>query len=488
MSDNDGYDADVRAWLAGVEVPPSRVDVGSLARAARGRARRRQGVTVAGTALAVAASVAVAPAVVQMWPADAEIPAARSTSAAPTAATSTSPGSAATPLRCDAAVLTVPDGLAQRGVRDPAAVRIVAMDPGGRFVVGDTYGDRNNSPAVVLWDHGAPLVLPIDAHHVTAHAVNSRGEVVGSGAWEPLDSDSFGWVYRDGEVTILPLPDGYQRVVLGLDINETGDVVGNVQDREYHGRAVVWPSPGAERPYRLPGLGDDPPAAAEAAYLLPEPGSGSVSAEAITDDGVVVGWFAGSTAGYAWYPDRAPRELPLPAGADRAVVTAASGHWAVGYASFAATEEAFEARVPPDLRDDERLAGATLPVPVRWNLSDGTAVRVSGYVDNGTVLLNASGFGARAVNATGDVVVGYPQPQVLRMDGRTVELPVPVGLLRPDRDIAVDPVAVSGAGDLIAGNVVADTWGESPIDGDADELGTPDADTSGLPAPVTWQC
>lgn len=439
MTDQHDWDdeAELRRTLAEVPAPPPRLAVAGLLGQARRHARQRRLVAAGGTAGAVLLALVAVPSVGQVWPDRTTSPVATAPSAGATSTPAATPAAAA-PIQCRVSILPPPDGLAEYGVVDPAGIRVTAMDPAGRYLVGDTYGGRNDSPVAVRWEDGEPVIIDAGGSHAAATDVNSRGDVVGIGVREPAGGPFYSWIYRDGTVTELALPAGYlESDVAG--INESGDAVGNVVDADFRTRAVVWPagSPGAPR-------------------LLPAPEEGAdVSPAAITDDGSVVGYRHGSTAGYRWDPDGVGQELPLPAGITEGVIADARGDWAVGRG------------IP---------AGGSKSVPVRWDLRTGVATELPGFQARPRL-----GAGGESVNLAGDVVVGAPLPQVLRADGRELVLPA------PGEGTAPDPVAVSDNGTRVAGNLVARDWTEVPDFSQTPAPDVPEPDPH-LPRPAIWDC
>ncbi|MEV1147746.1 hypothetical protein [Micromonospora sp. NPDC049799] len=138
------------------------------------------------------------------------------------------------PVTCEASWLPQP-------VRGSVAVAN-GVDPTGRYIVGD-IGTGQEDGRVVLWTDGRAEVLPAGARH--AAAVNAGGVVVGT------DGDGTGWVYRSGRLRFLATPPGY-RAVLVHAVNARGDIVGTASGAGDSHHAVLW---SADRPqtYRLVG-------------------------------------------------------------------------------------------------------------------------------------------------------------------------------------------------------------------------------------------
>jgi hypothetical protein len=312
-------------------------------------------------------------------------------------------------LVCETRPLSPPPGLGAKGVKDPESVRVTAMDPTGRYIVGDTYGGFNASPASVLWDNGVARIIPTTSEHATAHAVNADGVVVGEGVRGP-ETPWFGWVYRDGEVTEFPAPDGYREVIDVTAVNPAGDILGTVVDTKYKSFVVIWPAGALDRP-----------------RVLASPDGRAVSATAFAADGSVLGWMNGELGVYRWAPDGRVTALALPAGASGARVTAVGGNWAAGVA--------LDGDPPSD--DDT-------PTSVRWNVRTGAVAPLALPADVSAQPV----FGISAVSPGGDLVYSGNGVGVVVRGDRSARLPAPAGG-------EADAVAIADSGRLVAGSVRA---------------------------------
>jgi hypothetical protein len=408
---------DVRGWFAAVDAPSPKLDIHHTLRAGRSRLRRRRTRTVVGSAALALGVLAAVPAVAvavrggETEPTTAGGPVASDTATPP-------PATPPPPSACEAKPLRPPAGLAAKGVKDPESVHVTAMDPTGRYVVGDTYGGFNASPASVLWDNGVGRIIPTTSEHATASAVNAQGVVVGEGV-RGLDTPWFGWVYRDGKVTELTAPRGYREVVDVVAINPAGDILGTVTDMRYQSAVVVWPAGALDRP-----------------RVLTSPGGRAVSATGFAADGSIVGWANGQLGAYRWAPDGKPTALELPAGASGARTTAVAGDRAVGVA--------LEGDPPSD---------DNTPTGVGWDLRTGAATPMA--LPDGIPV--ASYLNINAVSPGGDMVYSVRGVGVLVRDRRAVRLTGPGGGLS-------DPVAIDDTGKIVAGSVrTAENAGPRPV-------------------------
>lgn len=424
MADQQRQEAELRGWLDSVAAPPPRLDLDQIVQTGRAQARRRRHLVAGGAAATVLAVAIATPMAAQAWRSgegSGPIP---------------PPGGPAA-VACEVTELRLPDDLPERGVPDPTTIRIRAMDPTGRFVIANgPAGEQaapDASPVMVRWDGGDPAYLPAPRGTVQAHDVNARGVVVGAG-WD--GARGYGWVY-DERLRELPAPDGYRRVEVA-GINQAGDVAGTAYGAEDEAAVVVWPADDRDRP-----------------RVLPAPAGREIAAVGITDDGTVVGGFADrQSGGYRWDADGVGSELPLPDWATGGGLADVRGDWVVGEAGRTIPTEQVDPssgqRAASDLASLAPSQGPSgqlaVTVPIRWSLTTGVAAEIPGYELDGE-LLNQGGVTAVAVNAAGDVVIGYPGPAVLR-DGRPYSLPVPMPLA------IAGPVTISDDGTVVAGAAI----------------------------------
>ncbi|MGN9763743.1 hypothetical protein ACTMS2_01050 [Micromonospora sp. SD12] len=222
-------DQRLAALLQAAPVPEPRVDVG---RAVRDGRRRRQRRRVGGiAAVTVMAGLGVVGAVQLGGAASRPAPATPALAASPAGTASAAP---VPPVTCEASWLPQP-------IDGPVAVAN-HVDPTGRYIVGD-IGTGQEDGRVVLWTDGRAAVLPAGARH--AAAVNAGGVVVGT------NGDGTGWVHRDGKLRFLATPPGYHAVLVHA-VNGRGDIVGTARGAGDSHHAVLW---SADRPqeYRLIG-------------------------------------------------------------------------------------------------------------------------------------------------------------------------------------------------------------------------------------------
>ncbi|MGC5287590.1 hypothetical protein [Micromonospora sp. DT231] len=210
-------DERIAALLRSAPVPEPRVDLDRAIRdGRRRRQRRRAGAFATVTVLAGLGAVGT----VQFGgAADEPAPVPPALAASPTVSVSTTPARSPT---CAASVLPRP-------MNGPVAVA-TGVDPTGRHIVGD-IGTGNEDGRVVLWTDGRAAVLPAAAEH--GAAVNADGYVVGT------NGDGTGWVYRGGTLAFLTTPPGYDGVLVHA-VNGRGDIVGTARGANDSHRAVLW--------------------------------------------------------------------------------------------------------------------------------------------------------------------------------------------------------------------------------------------------------
>ncbi|MCW3839901.1 hypothetical protein ONA70_07295 [Micromonospora yasonensis] len=382
---------------AGAVAAGPRFSAEDIVHAGRSAARRRTlriRISVAATAGLTALAVVAVPAMTDALRRRAEPAPATSTSRTPPRSLPTS---------CPVERLPVPP----HSVMD----MVINMDPTGRYIVGRTNpGGKVGRLDMLIWDNGHLQVVRVPGDQQLPTDINARGVAVGVSG----DIGQQAWMYRDGTVTNLP----GMRPTVANAINDEGVVVGWDTRR----RPVVWRSP-SEQP-----------------VALPTP-SGVWEGEAtdIAADGTIVGMLdkqgANMPRAYAWLPNGALRQLPLPVIAgERAVSSRAMaivGDWVAGMA------------------DSPR--GDT---PTLWNLRTGE-VRAFPELS----------IGGRSVSADGWLVGNQEE-------GRALLASLQDELTLPDLDnhkssLANIAVAISQDGRLIAG------------DGSAGGK---------LPVPVVWRC
>jgi hypothetical protein len=313
-------DNDVRDRLSAVEVPPTGLRVDALVAGGRRRVRRRR-MLQAGCGVALAAGLLIgAPSLLP-----------RAGGAGPDQAAATPQSSTAAgprepradprlpTLRCEGTRLPVPAGM--------TAVRPVAVDPGGRYVLGNDYRDSDASDAAgklagvgdsqpVLWTDGVPQALPKKGDWVSGNAVNAGGVVVALAGRKDKWADSV-LRYTGGVPQKLRPPAGKWTFRSAM-INATGDIIVNASrtsGSEFHIDAVMLWKAGSPTATKLP-----LPTGAEVTDL--------------TDTGKLVGTkFTGTgmaaLGSYVWDQRGEGRELTDPAG-QHGSVSEAGGDWATG--------------------------------------------------------------------------------------------------------------------------------------------------------------
>jgi uncharacterized membrane protein len=391
---------ELRERFDAIGVPPSRVHVGALVAEGRRRVKRRRSWQAAGGAALAIGGLLVVPSVVfhpRPGPNLSDgVPVASRTASAPV-----SPAGSVPAAPCVMTNLPLPKGF--------TSVSVVAVDPTGRYIVGNGFSGQNFLP--VLWTDGKPQALPMRGESVELSAVNSQGVVVGLITENNKD---YTFRYQNGRYTKLRTPAGSWRVYPVPEINTVGDIVINAEPSGNTGGkdsiALIWP------------------AGATAAMKIALPDGANVMA--ITDDGTMIGTMyknGGAVAGYAWDAQGRTHKLTTPSG-QTAAAYAGRGDWATG--GLWPRESA-----------------------VRWNLRTGKLTEFKAPADADLApAMDGLGPGEK-VNAKGWVVVsGY----VMRDDGPAT-LPVPTGLRAVAKDVSDDGLVV-GQTVNAADTVVPRTW------------------------------
>lgn len=301
-----------------LDPPPPGIDAASATHTARRALRRRHRYTGAAAAvLLVVAGTATGIATTRYV-----------TDASPGPAESV----AAAPPDYDRCVVKQPDG--------PNFFQVVAADPTGTYLAGIQEENGAIGAAVLHKGTVTRIAMPVAVSSVTPARVDRTGTVVG---WAtPADhGPNVPWIYRNGVVTMLPLPAGFDTGA-AVAINARGDVVGSLSKMKelspggprigIDETGVVWRAGALDKPV----------------VTAPGPGFSLVDIGGITDDGTIVGR-AGPASGagvapYAWRLDGAARRLDLPSGYGYARVLGARGRWAYGQVWNAAPGELVVAR------------------------------------------------------------------------------------------------------------------------------------------------
>jgi len=436
-------EADIEAALtAGPDMP---IDIEATLRAvhrtAQHRRRRRVVLSSAATVLVVGVGV---PAVVALHADHASDrtgpPIAEPTSAGVVPTTAAFTGS------CTLEVLPLPAEIATLDENTVANIRVVDMDPSGRYTVGDNSDEgylNLGDPFVIRWDGAVPQVLPVHGAVVAAGGVNSMGDVVGLSRDQASPAgylpEGHAWLYSNGVLTDLPTPDGF--VGAGaMAINDAGQIAGYAERADGTGVAVRWDAD-----------------VAHTAHVLPSAGSWA-RGDAIASDGTVVGAVRDARPTdaqlwrgqpYAWAPNGTARALPLPAGETDGTPFQVRGDWVGGYTAHSAG-----VKVVGNVSKAE--IGFTA---VRWRLSSGdvSTVDTGGFASS--IGLNSGGdvVTVRTVQPVSDPPVTLP---VLLRGGRSYDLPVPAAPAGfPSLVQRGDPVAISEDATVIVGHLSAPVAG-----------------------------
>ncbi|MCZ7426796.1 hypothetical protein O7607_13760 [Micromonospora sp. WMMA1949] len=250
--DEDRAGAVVRRVLARVDVPPSRVDPAAVVVAARRAEQRRRRLTVtlaAATVLAIGLGSAVALGREGSGRGMDEVidrpsPGPTETRAVPTV-DQVRVRVSASPAECTSEQYDTPD--------DAYFPSLGAVDPSGRFLAGTSpVGDwrkKGFRTYLVIWDRGkANLVELSRAFQATVTAINSAGVAVGN-RWDGENRPDVPWVYRDGQVRNLPLPEGY-RDVQPVSVDAAGEILGVAVGSDDQAVLVRWDA-AAQTPPRV---------------------------------------------------------------------------------------------------------------------------------------------------------------------------------------------------------------------------------------------
>lgn len=292
---------DVLDRFAVLDTPSTRLTTEDLVVAGRRRVRRRRTArTLCGAALAVALLAGV-PALLTRGT-DRDTPAS---------------GARIRTVTCAVTALPVPAGM--------TAVMPQAIDPSGRYIVGNQLGDREpgmsksgkvttiRASKPVLWTDRRPRALPAPDTNVLAADVNAHGVVValaGDRQWDSL------YRYTNGVPQKLSTPPGDWLFTTIAQINADGTILANAYPRnstESDAVVLVW-KPGRTSPAKVP---------------LPARATG----KALLDDGSIVGDVVSANGqnltSYVWDQQGHGRTLVSPSG-QQFSVSAASGDWASG--------------------------------------------------------------------------------------------------------------------------------------------------------------
>jgi hypothetical protein len=378
----DDDDADVRAFLAGTDTPPSRVDLRTVVADGQRRVRRRWVVAVAGSSAVVLAGLVGVPAAIATvrgapvrgpavgaGPSVSDSPPDTAASSKATLAPpdqATAPGTASPAAgACAAHPLALPPGVQH--------AKALSVDPTGRYVGGEEDGKTSRG---ILWTDGQPTILPIHEDAVEVDAVNEHGVAAGI-AMDNAGKVEYVFRYAGGKVTKLSNVAGYTHVFPAPAINAAGDIVVNAEtSSSIEGAdsiAMIWKA-GTTLAERIPLKTAD-------------------NVMAITDGGTLIGahYTNSEAAGAAaWTETGQEQRLDQPAGTVGAAY-AARGTWATGGLWNEGTARS--------------LAGTPL-----WNVKTGAVTVLPGGVAN-------------AVNSSGVVV--SDNSELLRAGRPAQPLPQP---------------------------------------------------------------
>jgi len=313
-----------------------------------------------------------------------------------------------------------------------SGIRVAATDRSGRYVVGDGAPRGGGARQMLLWLDGkaTPVHVPAGSGPVD---VNSSGVVAGGLHTYPPDK-SVAWVYRDGQLHMLPPPSGFQYVST-VAVNERGDVAGTAAGPGDTLAAIVWPA----------GTPDTP-------VVLSAPSA--AVAEDIADDGTVVGnlYESGSSAGglnageaYVWSAGGAGRQLDTPAGWAAAKALRVEGDWIYGY-----THDGVKAEINTDPSGPYIIARAA----ARWRLDDGALVELPAHAKETIISTMNAGWWLKADG----------EPLMVTTDGRAIR----VDLGDPEINHSLERLDTWVVGD-ISGEFVM--YGHMPVKrGDSNDL------------------
>ncbi|MCW6009623.1 hypothetical protein K1W54_34545 [Micromonospora sp. CPCC 205371] len=385
---------ELRNRMEAVDAPSSRIEIDALLQAGRRRAFRRRSVRAAG---GVGLATAVLLAVPSILNATGASPAPREDVAGASPTTSDGPVGP-----CQMTELPVPPGM--------SGVEVEAVDPTGRYIVGNSTVGQNFRP--VLWVDEKPSALPVIATSVQVTAVNASGVVVGLAHDLP---DEYVFRYENGAYTRLRTPPGEWHVYPTPAINAAGDIVINAEPR---GKAegedsivLLWK------------------AGSTTATQVPLPTEANVYD--ITDDGTLVGgtYEKGyAAAAYTWDQSGKPRKLEMPGG-EKGIARAARGEWVTGSLSLA---------------------------PARWNLRTGEVTKLGPPLPPDALDKDGPGPGVQ-VNASGWVVTGSPRGSLLR-EGDPIDLVVPAGQASDVKGVSDTGLVVGQARDKNHSILGPRTW------------------------------
>lgn len=406
-------DAALGAALRAIEAPASQPDIGALVAAGRRRDRRRRAATAAGVFVAIAVATAVATLVVHLRQ----------------------------PVRPVTPSPTLTSCVA--GPRTPLPApraQIFGVDPTGRFAVG-TFSNEPGDPLILqgaIWDHGVthqvdPLAGPGLAQ-VTLTDVNASGWAVGRmERWITQPPQELPVQYRNGRLTLLPLPDGVTEGDAAA-INARGDIVGSGQ-RDGGGIPLLWP---ADAPGTV--------------TVLPLPdGHQSGVATTITDADAIGGNLIDGADIHPYYwasPSSPGVQLRPPERSTGGMVAQVRGDYAIGAVAYQ----------PGGLSNPSSPSFAT-----EWDLRTGTVWVAEDPPNAKVVAVDAAGAYVTIVYRAGG---RYDAAAYVVQPGRpTIAVPVPAG------STGVSPriIAISDDGHRLTGQLY-------------DESGV---SASGL---ITWTC
>ncbi|GAA0931761.1 hypothetical protein GCM10009557_94650 [Virgisporangium ochraceum] len=237
----------------------------------------------------------------------------------------------------------------------------------------------------VVWTDGPPADLTVPAGvTATPHAVNDSGVVVGLARRGELTRP---FAIRAGGFAELALPSGASGGV-AQGVGADGTAVGEAWWPDGDSKAVRWSASG------------------EVTVLAST--TRWAAAYAVGDDGTVYGTLDDGATPYAWGTGGAGRALPTPAGSTKGKVFGVAGDYAYGHVG---TLEATR-------KSGDKQGGGGEPRWVRWQLSTGAVVEVTG--------LSASGVDATGAVAGSAQRDGHRYPARWR-DGTIAELPGTTG-------------------------------------------------------------
>ncbi|WP_344405246.1 hypothetical protein, partial [Dactylosporangium fulvum] len=259
----------------------------------------------------------------------------------------------------------------------PLGISSLIADPTGHYIIGLGFS------GAVLWGDGHQQALPGE---FLPAAVNASGTIAGTSNADRVA------VVRNGTMTYLPTPPGFQDVWASA-INARGDVVGGVRTGAGGDhRAVLWPAAGGYKVFSSP----------------------VSTALAIADDGTVFGTV--SMVPTRWTSDGKGTPLPLPPG------------YHTGWAGYSSGDQLFgevaSGKPGADPEGDRKGELTGKQIYARWHLGSGTVEQV-GHPESGLYPTSGTLYPASidTVGVNGTIVATVYGKSLLYRGNTPVALP-----------------------------------------------------------------